>query len=101
MADSTATSDGRCLRVGVLGCGPVAQAAHFEACRKAENAELYALCDVADDLRERMAAVHQPRTQYADYDDLLTDSSEEYLLPGHLPHTSIRIASTDSVEIPN
>ena len=46
------------LRIGVLGCGPIAQAAHFEACVKARNAELYAICDVADDLRERMAATH-------------------------------------------
>jgi hypothetical protein len=28
----------RALRVGVLGDGPIAQAAHFEACRKAKNA---------------------------------------------------------------
>jgi hypothetical protein len=28
------------LRVGVLGCGPIAQAAHFEACAKARNADL-------------------------------------------------------------
>ena len=48
--------DERCLRIGVLGCGPIAQFAHFDACRKARNAELYAICDLADDLRERMAA---------------------------------------------
>ena len=69
--------ESRLLRVGVLGCGPVAQAAHFDACRKARNAELYAICDVADDLRERMAAVHQPRVAYGSYDDMLSDSRVE------------------------
>ena len=34
----------------MLGCGPIAQFAHFDACRKARNAELYAICDLADDL---------------------------------------------------
>ena len=34
----------RLLRVGVLGCGPIAQAAHFESCTKARNAD--ALCDL-------------------------------------------------------
>jgi predicted dehydrogenase len=53
--------DQRRLRVGILGCGPIAQAAHFESANKAKNAELYAICDVADDLRERMAATHAPR----------------------------------------
>ena len=56
--------DDRCLRIGVLGCGPIAQFAHFDACRKARNAELYAICDLADDLRERMAAIHQPQVAY-------------------------------------
>ena len=45
----------RLLRVGVLGCGPIAQFAHFESCAKARNAELYAICDVAADLLARMA----------------------------------------------
>ncbi len=56
--------DERCLRIGVLGCGPIAQFAHLDACRKARNAELYAICDLADDLRQRMAAIHQPRVAY-------------------------------------
>ena len=30
----------RLLRAGVLGCGPISQAAHLEACLKARNAEL-------------------------------------------------------------
>ena len=43
--------EARRLRIGVLGCGPIAQFAHFETCAKARNADLYAICDVADDLR--------------------------------------------------
>ena len=51
----------RRLRIGVLGAGRIAQAAHLEACRKARNAELYALCDAAEDLLEPVAAAHRPR----------------------------------------
>ena len=58
------SDDARQLKVGVLGCGPIAQAAHFESCTKARNAELYAICDVADDLRERMAATHAPQKTF-------------------------------------
>jgi predicted dehydrogenase len=65
--------DDRRLQIGILGCGPIAQFAHFDACRKARNADLFAVCDLADDLRERMAQVHQPRVAYADYDALLAD----------------------------
>jgi len=63
----------RKLNIGVLGAGPISQAAHFEACRKAENAELYAICDVADDLLERVAAIHAPRKAHGDYDAMLVD----------------------------
>jgi predicted dehydrogenase len=72
--------DERCLRIGILGCGPIAQFAHMDACRKAKNAELYAICDLADDLRERMQAIHQPKVAYADYDAMLADPRVEAVL---------------------
>jgi predicted dehydrogenase len=70
----------RLLRVGVLGAGPVSQAAHFEACRKARNVELYAICDSATDLLARMTAVHEPRSSYAEYDRMLADPNLEAVL---------------------
>src|SRR5919108_2614803 len=69
--------DDRRLRLGVLGCGPIAQFAHFESCTKARNADLYAICDVADDLRERMACIHRPEKAFADYDSMLADPQLE------------------------
>lgn len=72
--------ESRCLRIGVLGCGPVAQIAHLDACRKARNAELYAICDVADDLLAKMSVVHEPRVVYRDYDDMLADQQVEAII---------------------
>ena len=63
----------RRLKIGVLGCGPIAQAAHFESANKAKNVELYAICDVADDLRQRMAATYAPRRDFRDYSEMLAD----------------------------
>lgn len=68
------------LRIGVLGCGPIAQAAHFEAARRARNAELYAICDLAPDLLERMAEIHQPAAAYLDYDEMLVDPAVEAVI---------------------
>lgn len=82
--------DDRLLRVGVLGCGPIAQAAHFESCTKARNATLYAICDVADDLRERMAATHAPQRQFVDYDAMLADPDLEAVI----------IATSDAFHVP-
>jgi predicted dehydrogenase len=80
----------RALRVGVLGAGPISQAAHFEACRKAKNAALYAICEVAEDLLERMSAIHAPRKAYADYDTMLADPSVDAVI----------VANADQFHVP-
>ncbi len=78
------------LNVGVLGCGPIAQAGHFESCTKAANARLYAICDVADDLRNRMAAMHAPEKSFANYDEMLADPALDAVI----------IATSDAFHVP-
>jgi predicted dehydrogenase len=65
--------EAKLLRIGVLGCGPIAQIGHFDAIRKARNTELYAMCDAAPDLLARMQAIHEPRVAYPSYDAMLAD----------------------------
>ena len=94
----------RLLRIGVLGAGPIAQAAHFDACRKARNAELYAICDAAEDLLTRMAAIHQPRVIYWDYAAMLADPQVEAVIIGvadqfHVPLARQAIAAGKHVLI--
>jgi predicted dehydrogenase len=85
----TPTKNGA-LHIGVLGAGPIAQFAHFEACRKARNAELYAICDLAPDLLAQMAVEHSPRVTYGDYDAMLAD-----------PHVdAVLIAVADQFHVP-
>src|SRR5215468_10177813 len=80
----------RRLRIGLLGCGPIAQAAHLEAIRKARNADLYAICDVAKGLTDRLAAICQPEAVYNDFADMLAD-----------PHLeAVVIAVADQFHVP-
>src|SRR5215213_5957527 len=72
--------ESRLLRVGVLGCGPISQYAHFDACRKSRNAELYAICDLAPDLLAKMAAIHDPQKTYAKLDQMLADPQVEAVI---------------------
>lgn len=74
--------DSRQLRLGILGCGPISQIAHFDAAKKARNIELTAICDLADDLRERMAVAHQPRLVFRDFDAMLADPQVDAILIG-------------------
>ena len=68
------------LSIGVLGCGPIAQFTHFESCVKGHNTRLYAICDRADDLVERMAAIHQPAKTYTDFAEMLADSQVDAVI---------------------
>jgi predicted dehydrogenase len=85
-----AKKEDRLLRVGVLGAGQIAQAAHFESCTKARNAELFAICDVADDLRDRMAITHGAKKTFADYDKMLADPEVDAVI----------IATSDAFHVP-
>lgn len=84
------SNGGRRLKVGILGCGPIAQAAHFESATKARNAELYAICDVAEDLLQRMACTHNPSKTFRDYDEMLADPELE----------AVVIATSDAFHVP-
>jgi predicted dehydrogenase len=82
--------EARRLRVGVLGCGPIAQFAHLESCVKARNADLYAICDAAPDLLARMNAAYEPQRAYGDYDAMLADSDVEAVI----------VATSDAFHVP-
>jgi len=85
-----AKDPGKRLKVGVLGCGPIAQAAHFESATKGRNTDLYAICDVAADLLERMAWTHAPEKTFTDYDAMLADPALD----------AVVIATADAFHVP-
>src|SRR6185436_13936291 len=94
--------DARLLRLGILGCGPISQIAHFDAAKKARNIELTAVCDLANDLRERMTMLHRPRFSYHDYDEMLANPQVEAVLIGvadqfHVPLALEAIAAEKHV----
>jgi predicted dehydrogenase len=70
----------RLLRVGVVGCGPIAQFAHLDSCRRARNAELYAICDVAPDLLGLMAETYHPTRAFQSYADMLADPNVDAII---------------------
>ena len=74
--------DDRVLRVGVLGCGPISQYAHFESAQKARNADLYAVCDADEGLATRFGGFYDAKRTYLDYDQMLADPEVEAVVIG-------------------
>ena len=80
----------RAVNIGILGCGPIAQAGHFESVTKARNTRLHAICDVAGDLVDRFAITHDAAHSYTDYEAMLADSQLDAVI----------IATADSFHVP-
>ena len=80
--NSNVRKEERLLKVGILGCGLISQAAHLIGCTKARNIKLQAICDVSEELREKMAAVYQPESVYADYEQMLADPEIDAVVIG-------------------
>ena len=61
------------LQIGILGCGPIAQFAHLEACRKAERIKLYAVCDQSEQLARKMGRFYDALKIFTEYEEMLAD----------------------------
>jgi len=86
------------VRIGVIGCGPIAQAGHLSATVKAHNAQLYAIADRSERLRTYAAAVYEPHTVYGDASELLADPQVEAVIVAvadqfHIPLTLQALAA--------
>ena len=79
-----------CLNIGVLGCGPIAQAGHFESVTKGKNTNLYAICDVASDLVERFAVTYDAENCFESYEQMLADPNLDAVI----------IATADAFHVP-
>ena len=86
------------LRLGLLGCGGIAQIAHLDAIRKAHNVDFIALCDAAQDLCKEIGAKHKVPKLYFDHEQLLADPDvEAVLIPvAHHFHAPLSIAALEA-----
>lgn len=78
------------VNIGVLGCGPIAQAGHLESVTKAYNTHLLAICDVAEDLVKKCAVTHSAERTYTNYKAMLADPEVDAII----------IATADTFHVP-
>ena len=78
------------LKIGILGCGAIAQAGHFESVTKARNTTLHAICDVAEDLLQRFSVTYGAAKTYTQYERMLADPDLDAVI----------IATADAFHVP-
>ena len=86
------------LKIGLLGCGPIAQFAHLPALAKARRVRLRAICDRAGDLLHTMGDRYGVRQLYQDYAGFLREADMDAVLIAvpdafHVPLTTQALAA--------
>jgi predicted dehydrogenase len=77
------------LRIGLLGCGPIAQFAHLPALAKAKRVRLTAICDAADDLLLAIGRQTGVEELYTSYEKMLAEA----------PIDAVLIAAADAFHV--
>jgi len=85
------------LRVGVIGCGLVAQVMHLHYLRElADRFEIAALCDISPELRHACAQDYGVADTYVDWRDLLRARLDAVLILTSGSHAPIAIAAAEA-----
>lgn len=87
-------------RVGVIGCGGIANGKHLPSLSKQERVEVVAFCDIIQERAEAAAAKfgNDEARVYTDYKELLKDSSLDiiHVLTPNDAHAEVSIAALES-----
>ena len=87
------------IRVGIIGCGGIANGKHMPALQKVENCRMVAFCDIIPERAEKAAAQFgtPDAKTYADYKELLKDESIDVV---HVctPNRSHSFITVDALE---
>jgi predicted dehydrogenase len=78
------------LGIGILGCGPIAQFAHFESVQKGRNTHLAAVCDRDEGLARHFGTFYDAAKIHTDYDAMLADEAVKAVI----------IATSDAFHVP-
>ena len=84
----------RVVRVGVVGCGEVAQIVHLPALRGLPDLfEVVALCDVSAAVLDKVGAQWPSAKRYKDHRDLVADADVDAVLVSnpHVYHAEVAI----------
>lgn len=84
----------RQLRVGVIGCGVIADP-HLKALKRLQNAQIVALCDPVAEARSKMAAKYRVAATYSDFKEMFENQKLDvvHVCTPAQTHSEISIAA--------
>jgi len=90
----------RTYRIGIIGCGGIANGKHLPSLTKLEQVELVAFCDIVEERAEKAAAQYGTKEArvYTDYKELLEDKTLDivHVCTPNDSHAEISIAALEA-----
>ena len=89
----------RKLRVGIVGCGGIANGKHLPAMKRNGNFEFVAFCDLIEERAQKAKEEYgtEDSKVYTDYNDLLKEDIEDvYVLTPNSVHAPVSIAAMEA-----
>lgn len=88
------------LKVGIIGCGGIANGKHMPSLKELKNVELVAFCDIIEKRAEKAAKQYgvEGANWYTDYVELLKDESIDvvHVCTPNISHSEITVAALEA-----
>ncbi len=88
--------DKKVLRVGVVGCGEIAQVAHLPLLQELPYYEVTALCDLSQKILDYLGKTYSINNLYTDYRDLVSSENVDIVLVTTRDHAPITLAALNA-----
>jgi predicted dehydrogenase len=83
------------IRVGVIGCGEIAQVMHLRFIDDLPDLELAGLCDLSGSVLERLGAKYRVDRLYTTYEELVSDAAIDAVVVATPDHVGPALAALD------
>lgn len=86
------------VRVGIVGCGEVTQILHLPSLRQLTEFEVTVICDVSQNVLDRVGEQWQVRTRFRNYQDVLWRDDVDAVLVAnsHAYHSEVVLAALEA-----
>jgi len=84
------------LRVGIVGCGEIAQVAHLPLLTEMPNFKVTALCDLSEKILQYLGAMYHVGNLYTDFEDLVKSEEVDIVLVTNKDHAPISVAAMNA-----
>ena len=64
------------IGIGVIGCGSIAELAHFPSIKRSENVELISVCDIDEERAKETNGKWRAKYWYTDYKEMLEERDD-------------------------